>query len=135
MVRGVLAATCVGAGWVLGDWGVHRETEPLPEVFPDNLLLLEAIGKWLFEFLPSVILTLGGAVLVLFGSAALVSSLVCARCLQIRRARGLCMAIAALHILLPPIGTLLGIATLIVLSRDDVGRAFDAYRDRPDSSA
>jgi hypothetical protein len=48
------------------------------------------------------------------------------RCLQKRRSRVFCMVVAALNCPAFPHGTILGVATFLVLSRSSVERVFDA---------
>jgi hypothetical protein len=48
-----------------------------------------------------------------------------ARFLQMRRHRTYCMVVAGLNVLQVPLGTLLGVFTLLVLARDSVRQAFE----------
>jgi hypothetical protein len=48
-----------------------------------------------------------------------------ARFLQARRHRTFCMVVAGLNVLQIPLGTLLGVFTLLVLARDSVREAFE----------
>ena len=48
-----------------------------------------------------------------------------ARRLRACRGRMFCMVVAALNLLQMPLGTVLGVFTLVVISRDSVRRAFD----------
>jgi len=55
----------------------------------------------------------------------MILNIIAARSLRARRRRTLCMVIAGLNMLQIPFGTVLGIFTILVLSRDSVRNAFD----------
>lgn len=77
----------------------------------------EAFG-WMFVIM-------GGAA-ILFAWTLAGGMILCARNLSARRAYTLCLVTAGLECLLMPLGTILGIFTLIVLSRPAVKAAFGA---------
>jgi hypothetical protein len=72
----------------------------------------------------------GGAA-ILFAWTLAGGMLLCARNLSGRRAYTLCLVTAGLECLLMPLGTVLGIFTLIVLSRPTVKAAFGAAPAEP----
>lgn len=65
------------------------------------------------------------AVFALILVVGMVLNVMAARRLRQRRGRMFCMIVAALDLLHMPLGTLLGVFTLLVLSRDSVRRAFE----------
>jgi hypothetical protein len=48
------------------------------------------------------------------------------RCIKRRTKRGLCLVVACLNLLLIPVGTILGVASIMVLSRSSVKAAYEA---------
>jgi hypothetical protein len=70
---------------------------------------------------------LGGA-FVLAGWTLAALKFVAGRSLAARRRRTLCIAVACICCILPPLGTLLGIFTLVVLHRPSVKALFDRPR-------
>lgn len=66
-----------------------------------------------------------GGFFVLAGWTLAVLKFAAARCLARRRRRGFCVAIACLCCVFPPIGTVLGVFTLVVLSRPSVKALFE----------
>ena len=58
----------------------------------------------------------------LFGALQLYA----ARCLRLRRSRGMCLFAAVVACLQIPLGTALGVFTFVVLGRDSVRRKFDS---------
>lgn len=68
---------------------------------------------------------MGGAA-ILFAWTLAGGMILCARNLSARRAYTLCLVTAGLECLLMPLGTILGIFTLVVLSRPTVKAAFGA---------
>lgn len=85
---------------------MKQEPNPPPEAFMDMLV-------WFY---------VAFAALVVLG---MVLNVMAARRLKARRGRTFCMIVAALDLLQMPLGTLLGIFTLLVLSRDSVRRTFE----------
>jgi hypothetical protein len=69
-----------------------------------------------------------GVLLVAFGAVVVLLRLYTARCLRQRRSLWLCYLTAALACLEIPWGTLLGVTTFVVLSRDSVRARFDSAR-------
>jgi len=69
-----------------------------------------------------------GGVLMLLSLVAGLLQIKCGRNLQVQKGRTFCMVIAALTCLSVPLGTILGVFTLVVLSRDSVKAMFDAKR-------
>jgi uncharacterized membrane protein HdeD (DUF308 family) len=86
-------------------WAGHKQPPPPVEVF--------AIFKWFYLIL--------GAWFLLSGVANLIS----AYCLRARKGRTFSLAVACLNLLHMPLGTLLGVFTLIVLLRDSVREAYE----------
>ena len=77
----------------------------------------EAFG-WIFVIM--------GGFFILAGWTLAVLLLLGGRNLARRRGRGFCTAVAALSCLFMPLGTILGVFTLVVLNRPTVRRLFDA---------
>ncbi|WP_421568454.1 hypothetical protein [Stenotrophomonas sp. PD6] len=67
-----------------------------------------------------------GSVLILCGLSLAGFMAYAGRCLARRRRHTLCLVVAALSCMLMPLGTVLGVFTLIVLLRPAVKAAFDA---------
>lgn len=86
---------------------MKHEQNPPPEAFMDMLV-------WFYVVF--------GAILLL----GMVLNVMVAQRLKARRGRMFCMVVAALDLLQMPLGTLLGIFTLLVLSRESVRRTFDS---------
>jgi hypothetical protein len=70
---------------------------------------------------------IGGGV-VLFGWTLAALTAYAGRCISRRQKYMLCLVVACLNCLHPPIGTALGVFTLIVLLRDSVKQLFEASR-------
>jgi hypothetical protein len=66
-----------------------------------------------------------GSVFVLAGWTFAIAKFVAGRCLARRRRRSFCVVVACVCCVLPPIGTVLGVFTLIVLNRPSVKALFD----------
>ncbi len=75
-----------------------------------------AMLVWIYVLMAVAMLT--GAVL----------NLLAGNCLRRRRSRMFCMVVAGLNCLQVPLGTTLGVFTLIVLNRDSVRLSFDGQR-------
>lgn len=88
-------------------WAGQKQRPPPQEFF--------AVFKWFY--------LIGGLWFVLSGVANLIS----AYCLRARKGRTFSLAVACLNLLHMPLGTLLGVFTLIVLLRDTVREAYE-YR-------
>ena len=86
-------------------WAGHKQPPPPAEFF--------AIFKWFYLIL--------GAWFLLSGVANLIS----AYCIRARKGRTFSLAVACLNLLHMPLGTLLGVFTLIVLLRDTVREAYE----------
>lgn len=70
---------------------------------------------------------MGGAYLV--GGVVMASlALVTARCLRVRRGRTFCLVASAVQCLAMPVGTTLGVFTMLVLTRPSVGARFERPR-------
>jgi hypothetical protein len=69
-----------------------------------------------------------GALLILGGETMAAMSILAATCLKARRAKVFCMVVAGINCLHMPVGTVLGVFTLIVLSRPSVAEAFRRAR-------
>lgn len=85
---------------------MKHEQNPPPEAFMDMIV-------WFYVVF--------GAILLL----GMVLNVMVAQRLKARRGRMFCMVVAALDLLQMPLGTLLGIFTLLVLSRESVRRTFE----------
>jgi hypothetical protein len=86
------------------------------DIDPDALPILSLVGGTL------------GFLIVLIPMAATVLHLMFARCLQTRRAYVFCMVMAAWTCLSVPIGTAIGVLTLVVLMRPSVRQLFEEVR-------
>ena len=85
---------------------MKHEAHPPPDAFMDMFV-------WFYVVF--------GAIIVL----GMVLNVMVAQRLKTRRGRMFCMVVAGLDLLQMPLGTLLGIFTLLVLSRDSVRWAFE----------
>jgi len=99
----------------VGSLLVSGKMEGLPAGSRGNPPVFEAVG-WMFILVASALI-LGGLTVAgcLFHAA---------RCLRERRSRTFCIVTAAVACLWVPLGTVLGVFTLLVLSRDGVRQAF-----------
>jgi heme/copper-type cytochrome/quinol oxidase subunit 3 len=84
----------------------HGHPNPPPQGFFDMFI-------WLYVFM-AVMMLVGGSL-----------NLMVALRLRQRRSRMLCQIVSGLNCLQMPLGTLLGVFTLLVLGRDSVREAFD----------
>ena len=92
------------------------------DIDPEALPILSLVGGTL------------GFLIVLIPMAATVLHLMFARCLQTRRAYMFCVVMAAWTCLSVPIGTAIGVLTLVVLMRPSVRQLFEEMRqDRQNS--
>lgn len=66
-----------------------------------------------------------GGLFVLFGWAAAICAIVSGRCLAKRRRRMFSFVVAAVLCLFTPLGTILGVFTIIALSKDSVQRLYE----------
>jgi len=98
----------------------RMEAPPSGPGFPRGM---ETFG-WIFIAIASTVIVLG-----LTMAACLFRS---ARCLKDRRSWTWCVVVAALSCLSVPFGTVLGVFTLIVLTRAPVKAAFDRPAGSPD---
>jgi uncharacterized protein YybS (DUF2232 family) len=71
---------------------------------------------------------IGGAI-VLFGWTLAAVTVYAARCISRRQKYAFCLIAASLNCMHMPIGTILGVFTLIVLTRDSVRQLFKAKSD------
>lgn len=102
----LLIYMAVGMAMVTGGFGHGKDAPP------------EAVG-WMFFAI--------GALGLLVGWTAGILIIVAGRKLRRRAAKTFCMVIAVIEaVLVMPLGTALGVFTMIVLMRDSVGRLFDA---------
>ena len=67
-----------------------------------------------------------GGFFVLAGWTLAILKIVAGRCLARRRRRTFCVVVACVCCLLPPLGTILGVFTLVVLNRPSVKALFDS---------
>ena len=81
-------------------------------------------------FLGYMFIVMGG-LFVLFGWSAAICTLVSGRCLARRKKRMFSFVVAALLCMFVPFGTILGVFTIIVLSKESVQRL---YRDSPNQA-
>ena len=72
-----------------------------------------------------------GSLFVLGGWALAAAMIAAGRMLRRRKSRTACQVIAALECLLMPLGTLLGVFTLMALSQDRAQEIFDAPPPAP----
>jgi hypothetical protein len=72
-----------------------------------------------------VFIVLGGF-FVLAGWTLAILKIIAGRCLARRRRRTFCVVVACLCCLFPPLGTVLGVFTLVILSRPAVKALFDS---------
>jgi uncharacterized membrane protein YhaH (DUF805 family) len=86
---------------------MKHEQNPPPEAFLQMFV-------WFYAVL---------AALILLGMTL---NAMAARRLRACRSRTFCLVVAAMNLLQMPLGTVLGIFTLVVLSRDSVRRAFES---------
>jgi hypothetical protein len=77
------------------------------------------------------IFVLMGSLFVLGGWALAAAMIAAGRMLRRRKSRTACQVIAALECLLMPLGTLLGVFTLMALSQDRAQELFDAPPSAP----
>jgi hypothetical protein len=69
-----------------------------------------------------------GGFFVLAGWTLAILKIIAGRCLARRRRRAFCVVVACVCCVLPPLGTILGVFTLIVLNRPSVKALFEAPR-------
>ncbi len=86
-------------------WENSKSTPPPKEFF--------TIFKWVYLFM--------GFFTVLIGAGNLIAGL----CIKKRRCRTLTMVVAGLDCMMIPLGTVLGVFTIIVLARDSVRRTYE----------
>jgi hypothetical protein len=103
----------VGLGAAMLSGKMSSTTPPTPTAAHDDL-----VGAWVFIGV--------GAVFFTFALVGVVLNIVAGRSLARRERRTLCMVVAVLNCFHMPLGTLLGIFTLIVLSRPSVQALFNA---------
>jgi hypothetical protein len=65
------------------------------------------------------------AAFAVYGVTTMVLNALAGRWLQARRNRTFCIVVAALNCISIPLGTVLGVFTLVVLTKPDVQRSFD----------
>ncbi|MCD9087794.1 hypothetical protein [Stenotrophomonas sp. SY1] len=99
----------IGLGIVSGKLPVNASNPDVQDVDP-------RLFGWLFVIFAAVFIACG---LLLAGYMAYAG-----RCLAQRRRHTLCLVVAAISCMLMPIGTVLGVFTLIVLMRPSVKAAF-----------
>ena len=97
----------VGLGLAMINGAFPASPQPPPPVF-----------GWFFVVIGSAVILIGWAISVLL--------FVAGRRLKARRSRTFCMVAAAIACTMMPFGTVLGVFTLIALSRDSVRALFDA---------
>ncbi|NNJ24936.1 hypothetical protein [Alienimonas chondri] len=73
-----------------------------------------------------------GAVAVLLNLAIVIAQTLAGRNLHRLRGRTFCLVVAAIECLNVPFGTLVGVFTIVVLSRPTVRAAFEANEPKPD---
>ena len=71
---------------------------------------------------------------ILFGWTVTILVLLAGRALAARRRRGFCIVVAAIECMMMPLGTILGIFTIIVLARPSVVALFEGVPDAPPAS-
>lgn len=76
-----------------------------------------AVFGWMFVILP--------AAFIIFGLVMAICVAIAGRCLQQRRNYTFCLVIAGIECMFMPIGTVLGVFTIIVLLRPTVKELFD----------
>ena len=72
-----------------------------------------------------IVVAVAGGLFVLAGWTLAVLKFIAGRCLARRRRRTFCLVVACICCILPPLGTILGVFTLIVLGRPSVKSLFD----------
>jgi hypothetical protein len=68
-----------------------------------------------------------GAVIILIGWSTAVCMIIAGRKLKRRKNRIFCMVVAGIECMLMPLGTILGVFTLIALSKDSINEIFDQH--------
>jgi hypothetical protein len=91
-------------------WENQKQGPPPPEIFAMFKWMYLAFGLWFFT--------------------SLTLNLISAFCLRARRARTFSLVVAAINCLHIPLGTVLGVFTLIVLVRDSVRELYEAEAHR-----
>lgn len=74
---------------------------------------------WLFVIM--------GAIFILIGWSTAVCMIIVGRKLKHRKSRIFCMIVAGIECMLMPLGTILGVFTLIALSKDSIQEMFDHH--------
>ena len=83
------------------------------------------------EFVGWIVIAMGSA-FILAGWTLAALMIAAGRKLQRRRARTFCMVVGGIECILMPLGTVLGVFTIIVLTKDPVRRLFEpGDRDSP----
>ena len=91
-----------------------------PETFTQGEVKNQPPPAWFGVFFAVV-----GAFFVLAGWTLAILKFIAGRCLARRRRRTFCVVVACICCILPPLGTLLGVFTLVVLNRPSVKALFD----------
>jgi hypothetical protein len=82
------------------------------------------------EFLGWIFAVLGSALFVT-GIAMAICILIAGRCLSRRRCYSFALVMACIECLFVPFGTILGVFTIVVLSRESVKALFSTAQPRP----
>jgi hypothetical protein len=118
--------------YVVGGFTAFFACFPLLHVIFGLIMLLADFGTstppppvlgWVFVIL--------GGLFVLCGWALAVAILVAGRKLQKRKSRTYCLVVGGLECLLMPLGTVLGVFTLIVLTKESVKALFGGTAPAP----
>jgi hypothetical protein len=109
----LFALIYVGLGAAMLSGKMSSTTPPTPHAAHDD-----TVGGWIFVGV--------GAVFFTFALVGVVLNIVAGRSLARHERRTLCMVVAVLNCFHMPLGTLLGVFTLIVLSRPSVQALFNA---------
>ena len=96
----------MGLAVLSGDFGGPTNGEDFPKAF-----------GWMFVIM--------GAMAIFFGLSLAVVIALAGRSLQLRRWRVFCLVAAGLMCMMMPLGTVLGVFTIIVLMRDSVKALFE----------
>ncbi len=120
----VMAAMSVMGCMAMGAYAVFmpRFIKGMTDQMAESGADVEVV-QMLESMFPMFFVIFGVIAVIQLGSAAL--SFFCARFLKERRNRTFCQVVAALALLSIPLGTALGIFTLVVLARPTVQAAFD----------
>jgi nitrate reductase gamma subunit len=94
-----------------------------PQAFPPSSAGHPAPPQGMFQAMGVV---LGGLILLGWAFGAL--TIYVGRCIKRRAKRGLTLIVACLNLVFMPIGTLLGVATILVLSRSSVRKAYEVQQ-------